>query len=276
MKAAVIRDFEQGPKFEENYSEPKAKDDEVMIRVTASALSNRVRSDADGSHYAAKALLPMVPGVDGVGIIPNGKKIFFVGVGGFAEQVTIEKRHWVTVPNELDDEKIAGLMNPAVSSYMGLKYRANFKKGQKVMILGATGNAGTLAVQIANRMGASEIIAVGRNQAKLNQLSRLGATSTIALGDDVKAYQKVLAEAGKNIDIVLDYLWGDVAANAMWAIIPNRTHDEQELKWVEIGSSAGQTAPIPGAAFRAVKLQLIGSGQGSVGVHSIIKSFEEI
>ena len=62
----------------------------------------------------------------------------------------------------------------------------------------------------------------------------------------------------------------------MKAIIPNRTHDEQELKWVEIGSIAGQAAPIPGAAFRAVKLQLIGSGQGSVGVKDMIQSFNEI
>ena len=276
MKAAVVRDFKQGPQYEKNFSEPNVDENQVMIDVTASALSNRARGDATGTHYAAEGILPMVPGVDGVGLLPTGEKAFFVGNGGFAERVAIKKGHWVGVPKQLDDQKIAGMMNPALSSWMALKYRAHFQKGQRVMILGATGNAGMLAVQIAQRMGATEIISVGRNQDKLEALLDLGATATIRLTDDVKAYQDQLAAAGRQVDVVLDYLWGDITANAMKAIIPNRTHDEQELKWVEIGSIAGQAAPIPGAAFRAVKLQLIGSGQGSIGVKDMIQSFNEI
>ena len=276
MKADVVRDFGLAPQYENNYPNPLPKLDEALIHVTASALSNRARSDANGSHYASAGKLPMVPGVDGVGLLPNGNKVFFVSNGSFAEQVVVEKGHWVAMPNDLKDEKIAGMMNPALSSWVALKYRADFKEGQKVLILGATGSAGSMAVQIAKRLGASSIIAVGRNSKQLTELRRLGATQTIVLGADVKAYQKELAQAGKDVDIILDYLWGDVTANAMQAIIPNRLHDEQDLKWIEIGSSAGQTAPIIGAAFRAVRLQLIGSGQGSVGVHAILQSFEEI
>ncbi|WP_294974851.1 zinc-binding alcohol dehydrogenase family protein [uncultured Leuconostoc sp.] len=276
MRAAVVKNFSLAPQYEDDYANPLPKKDEVLIHVTASALSNRARSDANGSHYAAEDRLPMIPGVDGVGVLPNGNKVFFVSNGSFAEQVAVASGHWVTMANELKDEKIAGMMNPALSSWLALQYRANFKKGQKVLILGATGNAGSMAVQIAKRLGAASIVAVGRNTRQLAELQRLGATQTIALGADVKAYQKELAQAGQDVDIVLDYLWGDVTAHAMQAIIPNRLYDEQELKWVEIGSSAGQTAPIPGAAFRAVKLQLIGSGQGSVGVQAILKSFEEI
>ncbi|MDR3190170.1 MAG: zinc-binding alcohol dehydrogenase family protein [Lactobacillaceae bacterium] len=276
MKAAVVRDFTQGPKYETDYEVPTPKQDEALINVTAAALSNRARSDADGSHYAAEGILPMIPGVDGVGTLANGKKVYFVGNGSFAETVAVEKGHWVTIPSGLDDVKIAGLMNPALSAWMALKYRAKFKRGQSVMILGATGNAGSMAVQIAKRMGAKDIIAVGRNTNKLAELTKLGATQTIALTDDADAVKTALGTAGTEIDIVLDYLWGDVAANAMWAIIPKRKEESQVLKWVEIGSTAGATAPIPGAAFRAVKLQLIGSGQGSVGVLAIIKSFKAI
>ncbi|CAM3151242.1 quinone oxidoreductase family protein [Leuconostoc rapi] len=276
MKAAVVENFNFGPQYKENYANPILEKNQVVVNVTASALSNRARSGADGSHYAEKSVLPMIPGVDGVGHLSNGQKVFFVGNGTFAEQVAIARGHWVTVDDALDDVKIAGMMNPALSSWMALKYRADFKRGQKVMILFATGNAGALAVQIAKRLGASEIIAVGRNATKLAALKQLGATQTISIADDVHAYQEKLAVAGKDIDIILDYLWGNVAANVMTAIIPHRMHDGQELKWVEIGSSSGQISPIPGAAFRAVRLQLIGSGQGSVGARAVIQSLEEI
>jgi len=273
MKAAVVRDFNEGPKFENDYVNPSAQKGETVINVTAASLSNRARSDANGTHYAAEGVLPMVPGVDGVGTLPNGQKVYFVGNGGFAEQVAVENGHWVKLTDEMDDAKIAGLMNPALSSWMALKYRAKFKKGQKVMIIGATGNAGAVAVQVAKRFGASEIIAVARDAEALQKLTQLGATQLVTLSDDQEATKAALAKAGETVDVILDYLWGDVSAQAMWAIIPNRKSDSQVLKWVEIGSSAGQTAPIPGAAFRAVKLQLIGSGQGSVGKFNILRSF---
>ncbi|GAB6093222.1 zinc-binding alcohol dehydrogenase family protein [Furfurilactobacillus curtus] len=275
MKAIVVRNFDEGPKFETNYPTPSEQADEVIINVLSSSLSNRARSSATGQHYTATGKLPMVPGIDGVGTLPNGKKVYFVADGSFAEQVAVEKGHWVELPSSVNDSKVAGLMNPALSAWMALKYRVNFKKHQKVMILGASGNAGKVAIQVAQRLGAGEIVAVGRHIEQA-ELSALGATQVIELDQEAAMVKQALALAGQDIDVVLDYLWGEVTANAMWAIIPHRNDDEQELKWVSIGTAAGQTASLPGAAFRAVKLQLIGSGQGSIGVHDIIKSFKEI
>lgn len=276
MKAVVVHDFNEGPKFEVEYSAPVTKSDEILINVLGASLSNRARSSATGQHYTSTGKLPMIPGVDGVGTLPNGKEIYFVADGSFAEQVAVEKGHWVEMPEGLDSLKIAGLMNPALSSWMALKYRADFKRNQKIMILGATGNAGNVAIQVAKRLGASEIIAVGRGEKRLEGLRTLGATRLVDLEGDKEIVKKNLADAGKDIDIILDYLWGDVTAEAMWSIIPHRSSDEQDLKWVSIGTAAGQTAPLPGAAFRAVRLQLIGSGQGSVGIRDILKSFKEI
>jgi len=276
MKAIVVRNFTEGPKFESDFSTPTPTNNEALIRVTASSLSNRARSGATGSHYSSTGKLPMIPGVDGIGTLADGQKVYFINEGSFAEAVAVPKGHWVPVSAGLDDAKLAGMMNPALSSWMALKYRADFQPGQKVMILGATGNAGALAVQIAHRMGASEVIAVARNTQKLLALTQLGATQLVDLSGDAETVKTDLAKAGSDVDIILDYLWGDVSANAMRAIIPNRQDDEQLLKWVEIGSSAGQTAPIPGAAFRAVTLELIGSGQGSVSPRYIVQSLAEI
>lgn len=276
MKSVVGNNFNEEPQFESNFPAPIANNNETIVNVIASSLSNRARSGALGNHYSSTGKLPMIPGVDGIGTLPNGKKVYFVGNGSFAEQAAVLNHHWVKVPDGLNDIKLAGLMNPAMSSWMALKYRAHFKKGQKVMILGATGNAGSLAIQIAKRLGASKIVAVARNSEKLNQAVLLGATHTVCLTDDNETVTKNLANVGKDIDVVLDYLWGDVSATAMTAIIPNRDNDRQLLKWVEIGSSAGATSPIPGAAFRAVTLELIGSGQGSVSPLNIIKTLKEI
>lgn len=276
MKAIIVRNFNQSPKFETDFPTPTPQPNEVLINVTASSLSNRARSGATDSHYTSTDKLPMIPGVDGIGTLPTGEQVYFVNEGSFAEQVPVKKGHWVAVPDGLDAIKLAGMMNPALSSWMALHYRAHFSVGQKVMILGATGNAGMLAVQIAKRLGAAEIIAVARNTKKLNQLTELGATQLIDLSEGSTELNAKLAEAGRDVDIVLDYLWGNVTADAMTAIIPHRQNNQQPLQWVEIGSSAGLTAPLPSAVFRAAALELIGSGQGSVASINILHSLSAI
>lgn len=276
MKAIVVRNFNQAPKFETDFPTPTPKPDEVLINVTASSLSNRARSGAAGSHYTSTDNLPMIPGVDGIGTLPTGEQVYFVSEGSFAEQASVKKGHWVAVPDGLDAIKMAGMMNPALSSWMALNYRAHFSVGQKVMILGATGNSGMMAVQIAKRLGATEIIAVARNTEKLNQLTELGATQLVDLSEEPMALNAKLAEAGRDVDIVLDYLWGNVTADIMTAIIPHRQNNQQPLQWVEIGSSAGLTAPLPSFIFRAAALELIGSGQGSVAPVNILHSLAAI
>ena len=274
MQAVVVNDFKIGPKFEPNYPSPVAAEQQVVVNVQAAALSNRVRSGALGKHYSSNGQLPLIPGVDGVGTLANGQSIYFVTNGSFASQALVNKGYWVALPAGLDPVKIAGMMNPALSSWMALQYRVHIQPGQKVMILGATGNAGALAVQVAKRLGAGEVIAVARDQAKLAALTKLGADQLVNLTATIA--QADLAQAGQDVDIVLDYLWGDVTAQSMYAIVPHRANDEQPLKWVQIGSSAGQDALIPAAAFRAVALEMLGSGQGSVGVQNILESFKAI
>ena len=127
----------------------------------------------------------------------------------------------------------------------------------------------SLAVQIAKLFGARRIVAVGRDAKKLSALTTLGATETVLLDGGADLADR-LGDAGKDVDVVIDYLWGQPTADALQAIVPNRTDEDQQLTWLQIGSVAGPTAAIPSAALRAARLQIVGSGQGSVSAGSIL------
>jgi len=124
-----------------------------------------------------------------------------------------------------------------------------------VVILGATGNAGRMAIQVAKRFGASRVIAAGRDTAKLAELTALGA-------DEICTFDQLARAA--DVDVVIDYVWGEPTGVAMVEILSNRADRGQPLTWLEIGAIAGPEAAIPAAALRSTRLQIVGSGIGSV------------
>jgi NADPH:quinone reductase-like Zn-dependent oxidoreductase len=272
MKAAVVSSFDSAPRYQDFGVPVPADDDEVLVDVLAAGLHPRVRSQASGSHYTSTDALPLVPGVDGVGRGPDGLLRYFIlpdtTMGAMAEQTVIDVRRSIVLPEGTDPVTVAAAMNPAMSSWVALRQRVSFQAGQDVLVLGATGNAGQMAVQVAKRLGAGQIIAAGRDTGRLAALPALGATATVPLGATDTADR--LAKAAADVDVVLDYLWGQPAADAMIAIITNRADRSRPLSWIEIGSVAGPTAPIPSAALRAARLQLVGSGQGSVSTREYL------
>jgi NADPH:quinone reductase-like Zn-dependent oxidoreductase len=161
---------------------------------------------------------------------------------------------------------VAAAMNPAMSSWVALRQRVPFQPGQDVLVLGATGNAGQLAVQIAKLLGANHVIAAGRDPERLAALPALGATATVLLDGSTADSAKTAAD----VDVVLDYLWGEPAAAAMTVVLTQRADRSKPLTWIQIGSVAGLTAPIPSAALRSARLAIVGSGQGSVGAREYL------
>jgi NADPH:quinone reductase-like Zn-dependent oxidoreductase len=276
MKAAVVSSFDSAPRYQEFPAPIPAGEDELLVDVLAAGLHPRVRSQADGSHYTSTGELPLVPGVDGVGRGPDGLLRYFVlpdtTLGAMAEQTVIDPRRSIVLPAGADPVALAAAMNPAMSSWVALRQRVSFQPGQDVLVLGATGNAGQMAVQVARRLGAGQIIAAGRDAERLADLPALGATATVPLGPSDTAER--LAKAAADVDVVLDYLWGPPAADAMVAIVTNRADRGKPLSWIEIGSVAGPTAEIPSAALRAARLQLVGSGQGSVSTREYLAELD--
>jgi NADPH:quinone reductase-like Zn-dependent oxidoreductase len=260
MYAAVVTTFGAAPRYQEFPAPVPAGDSEMLVDVIAAGLHPRVRSQADGSHYTSTDELPLVPGIDGVGRGSDGVLRYFAlpdtTMGAMAEQTVIDVRRSVALDDDIDPVAVAAAMNPAMSSWVALRQRIAFQPGQDVLVLGATGNSGRLAVQIAKLSGAGDVIAAGRNPERLAALTALGAAAAVPLVD--------LAQVAADVDVVLDYLWGEPAAAAMAAILTSRADRSRPLTWIQIGSVAGRTSPVPSAALRAARLQIVGSGQGSV------------
>jgi NADPH:quinone reductase-like Zn-dependent oxidoreductase len=268
MHAAVVRSFDRPPRYESVDPPRAAGEHEVVVDVLAAGLHPRVRSSADGSHYTSGGELPLIPGIDGVGRTGRGELLYFVlpdtTLGAMAEQTVVDRRRSVPLPDGTDVAMIAAGMNPAMSSWIALRRRIALQPGQSVLVLGATGNAGQLAVEIAKRLGAGEVIGAGRDPERLAALAGLGADVTVSLADDA------FGEAAADVDVVVDYLWGPPAAGAMRALLTRRRDRSRPLDWIQIGSVAGPDLALPSAALRAANLRIMGSGQGSVGTAAIV------
>lgn len=273
MYAAVVTSFDQLPRYQ-IFTDPQSHgDDELVVDVVAAALSTRVRSAADGSHYESTGELPLIPGIDGVGRTPEGDLVYFVlpdtVMGSMAEHVVVDRRRAVALPDGVDPVTIAAAMNPAMASWIALRKRIEFQEGQSVLVLGATGSAGQMAVQIAKHLGAGHVIAAGRDRRRLDRLPALGADRTVALDGDPGALGAAAAEAG--VDVVLDFLWGAVTARAMPAVLMAREDRGRPLVWVEIGSMAGLEVSLASQWLRAARMDVVGSGQGSVPTRDIAR-----
>jgi NADPH:quinone reductase-like Zn-dependent oxidoreductase len=259
MKAAVVSAFGSPPRYQEFAVPAPAGDDEILVNVLAAGLHPRVRSQANGSHYTSTGELPLVPGVDGVGRGPDGQLRYFIlpdtTMGSMAEQTVIDARRSVVLPGSTDPVAVAAAMNPAMSSWVALRQRTRLQAGQDVLVLGATGNAGRMAIQVARHFGAGQVIGAGRDRARLAGLLALGADAAVPLED---------CKTAADVDVVIDYLWGEPAVAAMTAILTSRADRGKPLSWIQIGAVAGATAAIPSAALRAARLDIVGSGQGSV------------
>jgi NADPH:quinone reductase-like Zn-dependent oxidoreductase len=213
-----------------------------------------------------------VPGIDGVGRTPDGALRYFVlpdtNMGAMAEQTVIDQRRSVALPEGVDPMVVAAAVNPVMSSWIALRQRTNFEPGQSVLVLGATGSSGRMAVQVAKHLGAGHVIGAGRDAKRLSALTDLGVDAAIQL--DSAAAVDDLALAARDVDVVIDYLWGPITAELMAGIASTRSDPGKPLTWIEIGSVAGPSADIASAALRGVRLQIVGSGQGSVPTRDIL------
>jgi NADPH:quinone reductase-like Zn-dependent oxidoreductase len=277
MKAAVVTRFGEVPRYADIDAPVPQGPHQVLAEVVAAGLHPRVRSQAAGTHYTSTDALPLVPGMDAVVRLPDGGLRYTVlahaTLGTMAERALVDLRRTVPLPAGADPVQVAAAMNPAMSSWVALRRRTPFRPGDAVLVLGATGSAGRLAVQVARRFGAGRVTAVGRGA---ERLATTGADAVVALDQDPATASAALGEAGRDVDVVLDYLWGEPTRQALTAIVPRREDDSRLLTWVQIGSVAGADCAVPSAALRATRLALVGSGQGSVPATDILAELGEL
>jgi NADPH:quinone reductase-like Zn-dependent oxidoreductase len=216
----------------------------------------------------------MVPGIDGVGRRPDGQRIYFVAdddvLGTLADQALVDDRRSIELPDDVDAATVAATMNPAMSAWVALRLRVPIESGQSVLVLGATGNAGTMAVQVAKLLGAGLVVGAGRDLERLTGLTRVGADRIVQLTDDADATGQAVAEAAAEVDIVIDYLWGKPAQDAIVALLTARSDRSRPLNWIQIGAMAGPTIELPSVALRSANLRLQGNGQGAVSTEAYL------
>jgi len=274
VHAAVVSSFDRPPSYEVVPDPVPTTDDQVVVKVLAAGLHPRVRSGANGSHYSSSGRLPLVPGIDAVGRTPQGELVYFVAsddvAGTMAERAVADRRRSIVLSPDADPVAVAAGMNPAMSSWVALRRRVAFRPGQRVLVLGATGNAGQMAVQIAAHLGAGRVVGAGRDAERLASLEALGADAAVSLSGDPDRVDAELGAACADVDVVVDYLWGAPAEHAMRSLVRHRADRAQELAWVQVGSVAGPDVVLASEILRAANLRVLGSGQGSVSTADIV------
>ncbi|WP_414445331.1 quinone oxidoreductase family protein [Burkholderia sp. 22PA0106] len=284
MKAAIVKSAGQAPVYGD-FDAPRAAAGSREIRVRAAALSHVTRSRAAGVHYTSEAagqggaFMPFVPGIDGVGEDADGRRVYFFAPvaphGAMAERSVAIDAHCLPLPDALDDVTAAALAIPGMSSWAALKERARLQFGETVLVNGATGSSGRLAVQLAKYLGAGKVIATGRDATALAELTTLGADVIVPLTQDDALDAALREQFSGGVDIVLDYLWGP-SAHALLGAAARALPDLAALRYVQIGAIGGSEISLPAAVLRATAITLMGSGIGSVPLPMLIEALRMV
>lgn len=284
MKAAVVTSPGTKPVFGE-FQNPASRDDLRVVTVTAAALTNLTKGRASGSHYSADNIYPFVPGADGVGTLDDGRRVYFAmpeaPFGAMAEQALVDPRRTVTVPDKLDDVAAAALANPGMSCFAALIERARLQAGETVLINGATGAAGSVAVQVAKQLGARRVIVTGRNAQELETLRSTGADVLIPFDlrpenpQGVEHFHQALTAAfAHGLDVVVDYLWG-ASARTIIVAVAKAVQDAHPVRFVQVGEASREPVELPAAALRSSAIQIMGSGLKSVPLPKLLEGIRQ-
>jgi NADPH:quinone reductase and related Zn-dependent oxidoreductases len=278
MRAAVVNVLGQTPVFQ-SFVDPAPNEGEVLVHVRACGLHPIVKALAGGQHYIGSGEVPFIPGIDGTGTLEDGRRVYFVFVrrpwGTIAELAAAPSKMCIPIPDGLDLQVAAAIANPGMSAWLSLKDRGGLSSGETVLVLGATGVAGQLAIQAARIQGAKRVIAVGRN---VESLSNANVDAVIQLGESEDEVREAFTtEARNGIDVVIDYLWGRPAELLLESVAKGfSASSTHRTRWVEVGESAGKAITLPGAILRSVDLTLIGSGFGSAKLDRVIAAIPEL
>jgi NADPH:quinone reductase-like Zn-dependent oxidoreductase len=279
MNAAIVTGPGQIPRYGE-FAEPVPHAGEELVTVAASALTNLTKARASGGHYSGGTDYPFVPGVDGVGRLANGARVYFFmprsPFGGLAERTVVRAAGCLPVPDALDDVTAAAIANPGMSAMAALVERAQFQAGETVLVNGATGSAGRMAVQIARHLGAAKVIATGRNTKAMAQATTLGAEVTIPLEQAPESLSAQLEEQfAAGVDVILDYLWGP-SAEAILTAGAKASPVAKRIRFVQIGAPASETIEVPASMLRSSAIEILGSGLGSMPPDRLLGAIQAV
>jgi NADPH:quinone reductase-like Zn-dependent oxidoreductase len=228
-------------------------------------VENVDRAIADGTHYAGGAMMPELPAIpcfDGIGRLPDGQVVGFgnprAPYGALAERTVVPRGNHAPIPDGIDPAT-ATVLASAITG-MSMRTAAGLRDGETVLIQGATGVSGRLAVQIARLLNAGRVVVTGRDQERLDTL---GADKTIntACGDE-----ELLRRYGsEHYDVVLDFLWGRPTEVLLRSLIPTGFAFAAPTRLVQIGESAGDSLTVKASSLRTSGVEIYGAARGLDG-----------
>ena len=272
MRAALVREVGA---FAEvgDVAEPSGE----MIEVLAASINPIDLAVSRGILATGHPELPYVPGCEAVGRTADGRLVWISGgslgrtsQGAIAERASVGDSHVIDVPDGADPVLAAGLGIAGMAGWLPLAWRAPLRGGENVLVLGATGSVGFVAVQTAKLLGAARVVAAGRSAAGLERATEHGADATLRL-DEVDDLVAAFNDAfgGEGPSYVFDPLWGEPAAAAVQAAVPHATI-------VNLGQSAGATSELASAAVRFKNLSILGHTNFLVPPDELAKQYRRL
>lgn len=241
----------------ESYDDPVSREGAVRVDVSAAALTRVDLAVASGRHYTKPPAGRFVLGREGVGRLADGRRVYFNfksclwPYGSMAERTLTDPGCLLDVPDGISDGLAAALGNAGLAAWLPLSWRARLKAGETVLVIGATGLSGLIAVAAARLLGAGRVVAAGRNPAALEKCRALGADATVNLSDSTDLTSAYASAAGGPIDVVLDYLCGPPAEAALEALA-------ESGRMVHIGSTVAAGMTLPGPSLRRTSADILG------------------
>jgi NADPH:quinone reductase-like Zn-dependent oxidoreductase len=270
VKAAVVNTLGPAPVYAD-FADPQPGNGAVVATIEAAALKNIDRALISGSHYGSPGLRPpLVAGQDGVARLDDGRLVYCAApippFGMMAERALIDPARAFELPEGLDPVMAAAVPNPGVSAFWSLKHAGRIQEGSRVLILGATGVAGSVAAILAKSLfGAGSVVAAGRNTERLTWLRTVGADAVIELGTDDVTERVAAEHDAQPFDLVIDLLWGEPAEQVLAALANDKLHADFHLtRFIQVGASAGPTINLPAGTLRSAGIELCGLGPSSI------------
>ncbi len=262
MKAAIMENTKSIPEIG-TFPEPQNNNELVKVNVSTVALENVDKLIFSGQHYTSSQfteIKPFIPGLSGIGKLDTGETVSFSNLqppyGSLAEFAYVSEKDLTYISEKTDLKKIDTVPKSAMTSAIPLVASKETLKEQVVLINGATGFAGQIAVQIAKHLGAKTIIATGRNKETLNKLLSLGADKVFNLTEE----KNLLAKSIKNNrpHLIIDYLWGEPTELILDSLIPESFDFSTVTKLFQVGQSAGKRISIDATSIRTSGVEIVG------------------
>lgn len=267
MRAAVIDEWGAPPRLTAEFEEPQAAPGQLAVEVLAGGLNPVDLLTWSGGFHGPTPPLGSAIGREGVVEDEDGRRLYVdrpvAPFGTFAERSLIDPERAYPVPAGVDPSEAVALGVAGIAGWVGIEWRGAVREGERVLVLGATGPVGMVAMQAARLLGAGRVVAAGRSAEGLARAAALGADATVRLEGSREEMTAAMSEAaGGELDLVLDPVWGEPAMAALLALGPGG-------RLVQLGNSAGTEVEVPVGPLRPKMIEI--RSQGALGVPPEVK-----